>query len=175
MPRTTERAEIIAALGLEPEGRGKSDRYNMTLPELRHKLATQGARSKAAAPKSDRVTDSDVDAAMRVIRADYYQDVRDIGDDLKKRIKDGDIEDTEELQERLHEDVDGSARVIYTLQNKLGLLASDNEDAYVENYGNVPIEDGSINWAVMMAAALEQDVTEYLGDFDDLFSSGDED
>ncbi len=131
--------------------------------------------SSVAAKKSDRVSDSDVDAAMRVIRADYYQDVRDLGDDLKKRIKDGEITDTDDLQERLHEDVDGSARVIYTLQNKLGLLASDNEDAYVEEFGEAPVEGNNINWAVMMAAAFERDVSEYLGDFDSLFESDDED
>lgn len=176
MPRTTERAEIIAALGLEPEGRSRSDRYNMTLGELRQKLATQGARGKSpSVAKSDRISESDVDAAFRVIKADYYQDVRDIGDDLKERIKSGEITDSDELQERLGEDVDGSARVIYTIQNKLGLIASDNEDAYVEEFGEVPMEGDNINWAAMMAVAMQRDVTEYLGDVDDLFSDDDED
>lgn len=133
-------------------------------------------RKKSSAKKtSDRVSDSDVDAAVRVIRADYYQDVRDIGDDLKERIKDGEIEDEEELRERLSEDIGGSARVIYTMQTKLGLIASDNEDAYVDEVGELPTEGGNLNWAAMMAAAMEQDVNEYLGDVSDLFSSEDDD
>lgn len=123
---------------------------------------------------SDQVTEREVDEAIRIIKRDYYQDVKGLAEDLIEAIKDGEIEDTEELQERLREDVDGSQRVIYTMQNHLGLLASDNSDAYIERFGEAPIEGGDINYAALMAAAMEQDVLDELGDLDDLFEEEDE-
>ena len=118
---------------------------------------------------SNAPTDREVDEAVSVIKRSYYADVKDLADSLRKEIDDGEIEDEDDLTERISEDVDGSARVIYTFQNKLGLLASDNEDAYVESHAELPTDGDSINWAALMAAAMEQDVRDELGDFDDLF------
>jgi len=126
-------------------------------------------RPKAATkPGSDRVTEEDVNAAVSIIQRDYYQDVRDLGDSLKDEIKSGDIADAEQLEERINQDVDGSARVIYTFQAKLGMLVTDNDEAY-EDFGfeNPTVEQ-------KMYCAMVADVRDYLGDFDDLFT-GEED
>ena len=122
-------------------------------------------RPKAATkPGSDRVTEEDVNAAVSIIQRDYYQDVRDLGDSLKDEIKSGDIADAEQLEERINQDVDGSARVIYTFQAKLGMLATDNDEAYEEfGFENPTVEQ-------KMYCAMVADVRDYLGDFDDLFT-----
>lgn len=123
-------------------------------------MATRRSHRRKSAP--DRVTDEDVNAAVSIIKRDYYQDVRDLGDSLKDEVKAGDIDNEEQLQERLDEDVDGSGRVIYTLQAKLGLLSSDNEDAWEEMGLENPTPEQK------MFCAMRQDVLEYIGDFDDI-------
>lgn len=109
--------------------------------------------------KNPQVTEKDVEDALRVLRADYYSDVRGMAKDLADRMKAGDIED---FNDALHEDVDGCQRVIYTQQAQIGLLCSDNEDAYAQEFGEVPVTDGAINWAAMMYSALQQDIIEDL-------------
>jgi hypothetical protein len=124
------------------------------------------ARSKAHATRSskpDRVTESDVKAALDVLRQDYWQDVRGLGDDLLQRIKEGEIGDEEDLDQRLHEDVDGSRRIIYTQENITTLLSSDNSDAYIEEYGELPEGRAEIPWAQLAYAAFCRDVSEYIG------------
>jgi hypothetical protein len=74
-------------------------------------------------------------------------------------MKDGDVDD---FSEALHEAVDGTGRIIYTFQAKCGLLVSDNADAYVEEFGEAPVEGGDIKWEAMAFAAMEQDVIKEL-------------
>ncbi len=112
-----------------------------------------------AALKSEEITDEDLDDAVRVIRAHYYQEVRRYADDLLEAVKDGEITDDEQLTERLDQEVDGSARVIYTFKSKLGLLASDNDEAYEDEMGE-PTNDV----AIQMAFAMRQDIREAMGD-----------
>jgi|SRR5882724_1354884 len=116
-------------------------------------------KSAARKPKSEKITDEDLDAAVRIIRQHYYQEVRSYADDLLRAVKDGEITDEEQLTERLDQEVDGSARVIYTFKSKLGLLASDNDDAYEDEMGEPPNDV-----AVQMAFAMRQDIREALGD-----------
>jgi hypothetical protein len=95
--------------------------------------------------------------ASGLLQRDYWDDVRSLVEDLKDGIKDGHIEDQEQLQERLHEDCDGAGRVIYTHQAKLALVYSDNCDAYEEEYGgNMP------NWSQLAYCALYRDVQDRL-------------
>lgn len=117
------------------------------------------ARKSAARKPSEEITDEDLDAAVRIIRQHYYQEVRSYADDLLRMVKDGEITDEEQLTERLDQEVDGSARVIYTFQSKLGLLASDNDDAYEDEMGE-PTNDV----AAQMAMAMRADIREALGD-----------
>lgn len=122
-------------------------------------------RRSQATKKSDepkRLTDEDVNAAVSIIQRDYYQDVRDLADSIKADVRAGDIDNEEQLDERVHEDVDGCQRVIYTFQAKLGMLVTDNEDAWEEfGFENPTVEQ-------KMFCAMKQDVMEYIGDFDSI-------
>lgn len=116
------------------------------------------------ASRSEQVTEEDVKAAFAIINRDYWQDVHSVGDDLKEQIERGEITDGDQFLERLSEAVDGSARVIYTFQAKLGLLCTNNPDAYED-----VDPDMKLDWSKMMFFAMEQDVSSYVGavDFDD--------
>ncbi len=109
--------------------------------------------------KTKRLTDADVDAAFNIMRAEYYQDVRDTAKALAEEMKAGDVS---EFSDSLHETCDGDQRVIYTFKAKVGLLCSDNEDACVEETGEVPMQGGDINWSAMMFYAFQQDIVECL-------------
>lgn len=77
-----------------------------------------------------------VEQAVSAIRADYYSDIRDYVLEARKAMAEAYIKGEDfDLSDWLHEACDGSARVIYTFQAKLGLLASDNEDAMEEETG----------------------------------------
>lgn len=123
----------------------------------------------------------DVNAAVSAIKRDYYEDVKDFGDSLIQAIKDGEIKDRDDFSERLHEDVDGAARVIYTWQARLGLLASDNEDAYFDEMGDELVCDGSIPYEQLMFYAMQRDIVEYMvregadPDDDETYEEEDED
>lgn len=95
-----------------------------------------------------------VDEAVSAIRRDYYSDVLGMAKDLAERMKAGEIGDFEDA---LHEDCDGCARVIYTFQAKLGLLVSDNEDAWEE------VDSGAVlKPEQRMYFALQADIRERL-------------
>ena len=118
-------------------------------------------RRRSTKSKSDVITEEDVNAAVAIIQRDYYQDVQGIADDILAAVKSGEITDQEGLEERLQQDVDGSARVIYTFQSKLGLLVCKNDEAYEEEFGEKPADV-----AVQMAYAMIVDVREALGDIE---------
>jgi hypothetical protein len=118
-------------------------------------------RRRSTKSKSDVITEEDVNAAVAIIQRDYYQDVQGIADDLLRAVKDGEITDEEGLEERLQQEVDGSARVIYTFQSKLGLLVCKNDEAYEDEFGEKPKDI-----AVQMAYAMMQDVRDALGDIE---------
>jgi hypothetical protein len=104
-----------------------------------------------------------VEDAQRVLRKDYYDDVRGAADDLVRRLKDGEFADRDDFDQALHEQVDGHARVIYTGQAIECLLYSDNDGAYVEEFGSECIvEDGCIMWSRLAFAAFRADVVEHL-------------
>ncbi len=114
----------------------------------------------AARKKPKQLTDADVDAAFNIMRAHYYQDVRDTAKELAKEMKAGDVS---EFSDTLHETCDGDQRVIYTFKAKVGLLCSDNEGAYTEQTGEPPPMQGDdINWSAMMFYAFQQDIVECL-------------
>ena len=111
--------------------------------------------------------------ADRIKRHSYWQDVRDAAEYIKSelldRVKDGEYGDTlrEWLQEHIHETIDGSARVIYTKQAQEALLYSDNDGAYIEEFGgDGVVEDGCINWSRLAFGAFDADVKEHLGAID---------
>jgi len=112
-------------------------------------------------------TDSERDAALRVLRADYYDDVRTCADDIdreaRERRAEGETDLREWLLERVHETCDGHSRVIYTGLAIETLLFSDNESAYVDDFGSEGVcSDGAVNWSLLAFAAFERDVMEQL-------------
>lgn len=132
-------------------------RRSGTTPSPPYKRQSSG-RSAARPTEREQLT---VDDAVSIIQRDYYDDVRGIGKDVIRATKDGEITDSEDFQEYLHDSVDGSQRVIYTFQAQLGLLATKNADVGLED-GIVELRGDSIPWEQLMYAALERDVIEYL-------------
>jgi len=112
-------------------------------------------------PKNKRPTEKQVEEALRVIRADYYSDVLGLAEDLVQMVRDGEVDSTESAQDRLHELVDGTQRVIYTYKAQQGLLASDNADAAFEEGLVDPGQfESDVPYGVLMYAAMERDVVE---------------
>jgi hypothetical protein len=62
----------------------------------------------------------------------------------------------EYMYEWLHETLDGSEEVIYTARSKAVLLASSNEDAYVEELGEVPPNVHTAAFWALRADILER-------------------
>jgi len=129
----------------------------------------RGGSSGGANPKNDgRITEEQHDEAMRVLRAEYYQSVRGIAEELAERVKDGElfrgraIKDRDDWETAIHESVDSSHWVIYTHANFQVLLCSDNHDAYSEEYGEPPVQGDSINWGALAFAAMERDVRQQI-------------
>ncbi len=113
--------------------------------------------------------DERLEAARRALRADYWADVRNVADNLKDEITAGRITDTEDADRWLDETVDGHGRVIYTAQAIEGLLYTDNESAFVDDFGEDGlVRDGNVNWSVLMYAAFRADIVARLGDLDEL-------
>lgn len=101
--------------------------------------------------------------AYGILRADYYRDVRGLAESIKADVLDGSIKDWDALTERVHEDVDGNQRVIYTHQAKEAVILSDNGEAMLDDFGPEEIVKGdSINWSGMAFFAMQQDVWELL-------------
>jgi hypothetical protein len=114
------------------------------------------------------LTDSEMrearELAMRILRADYYADVRGTTSSILDAIKDKEVTDRDGLLERIDEECDGSARVIYTSQAIETLLISDNDSAYIDEFGTEGIvEDGSVKWSLLAYCAFHRDVIEQLG------------
>ena len=111
-------------------------------------------------------TEREVSDAVSVIKRDYYADVASIVEDLKRAIKDREITSQDEVHDWLHEAIDGTQRVIYTWQARLGMLVTDNDDAYQEEMGEPP---PSVEAAMFMAMQRDvQDEVEREDILDDL-------
>jgi len=124
------------------------------------------------------ITEKQHDEAVRVLRAEYYSAVRSIVDEALEELGRGDIDGRAGLDEYLHQSIDGSYWVIYTHANFQVIFVSDNHDAYMEEYGEPPIQGGDINWAALAFGAMQRDVQQLLNAYDDdieALLSGDED
>jgi hypothetical protein len=119
-------------------------------------------RKKREKDQHEPVTERQVSDAVSIITRDYYADVRGVGDELIDAIQDGEITDRESFDERLREDIDGAQRVIYTYNARLGLLASENHEAYFEEgIGDLDCKD-SVPYETLMFYAMQKDVLEYM-------------
>ncbi len=75
------------------------------------------------------------DTARAVLQREYMASVNDHADSILEAIADGEITDTDGLETRLHEDVDGSEHVIYYGKAALVCYTSDNDEAIFEEMG----------------------------------------
>jgi hypothetical protein len=123
----------------------------------------RGGQSGGANPRNDgRITEEQHDDAMRVLRAEYYQGVRGISQDLADRVKDGELNTRDSLEQAVHESVDGSYWVIYTHANFQVLICSDHHDEYMEVTGEPPVDGESINWSALAYYAMLRDVQDQM-------------
>lgn len=102
-------------------------------------------------------TNITVDQAVQAIRADYYTDIADYVLEARKAMAEAFIKgEAFDLHDWLHDACDGSARLIYTFQARLGLLASDHEDAMEDATG----EAGTVEQR--MYYAMQADIIDRL-------------
>lgn len=113
--------------------------------------------------------DERLESARRVLRADYWADVRNVADDIRSAIESRDLDTEDAVAERLDEIVDGHSRVIYTGQAIEGLLYTDNESAYYDAMGQWP--DDESPWFALMYYAFRADILDTLGDIADLIGA----
>jgi hypothetical protein len=115
--------------------------------------------------------------ALRILRADYYQDVRNVAQDARDAIDSGEIASYDQLQEYVDQSVDGSGRVIYTAQAQECILLSDHADAYFDECGDGDglISEGSINWSQLAFSAFRHDVHSQLAIDSDYFDDSEDD
>lgn len=100
--------------------------------------------------------------AMQVLRADYFKDVEEIGEEIKNQLKAGDIPDRDRFLEAVDEATADDGRVIYTQQAMLCLVFSENADAFFEEFGEIPKAGNSVNWSAIACMAFRRDVLDWL-------------
>jgi hypothetical protein len=117
----------------------------------------KGGSSGGANPRNDgRITETQHEDAMRVLRAEYYQGVRSIAEEVASLVKNEGMDESDAL----HQTVDGSYWVIYTHANFQVLMCSEHHDAYSEEFGEAPVTGADVNWAALAYAAMALDVSE---------------
>jgi hypothetical protein len=92
----------------------------------------------------------------------YSRDVAEVAQELAQAVNDGEVENREELEQRLWETVDGHQRVIYTNQAIETLRYSNNDGYSIDNFGVEGIvENGAINWSRLAFGAFYADIIEH--------------
>jgi hypothetical protein len=113
--------------------------------------------------------DEKLENARRILRADYWSDVKLYADEIREEIASGEITDAEDAYEHLDERVDGAYRVIYTHAAMETVMWSDHDGAYFEEFGPEGAADGDqIEWSRLAYAAFRADILDNLGDLEDL-------
>lgn len=104
-----------------------------------------------------------VEDAHRILRADYYGDVRRTADCIAEWWKDNRDAGRESLLDYIDETIDGSSRVIYTAEAIECLRYSDNDSIGLDELGadGFNFRDG-IPWPQLAYFAFRQDVIEQL-------------
>jgi hypothetical protein len=92
----------------------------------------------------------------------YRQDVAEVAQELAEAVSSGEVENREELDQRLWETVDGHQRVIYTNQAIETLRYSNNDGYSIDNFGvDGVVENGAINWSRLAFGAFYADIIEH--------------
>lgn len=104
-------------------------------------------------------TEKEVEEAHRVLRADYFTDVRNIAEEFIKKWNAREFASREDAMDWLHETVDGSQRVIYTAQAADCLRYSEHDDAGLEEMGpdGFNFNDG-FPWSQLAYFAFRADI-----------------
>ncbi len=107
-----------------------------------------------------------------ISRTEYLKEIRSLAEEAARYARDGEFGTGEQAREGLSEwiwqTIDGHQWVIFAAYNFSVLDASDNDGAYVENYGSGGlVGDGVLNTVVLAYAAMEADLNEALRDLDD--------
>ena len=101
----------------------------------------------------------------------YRETVTGFVDDLKRAVRDGEIDDRDGAIEYLEQSIDGCQDVIYTARAQEVLRHSRNDDAYFNDFGSEgAITRDGIEWSKLAYCALLADVQEELGDLDEWFT-----
>lgn len=102
-------------------------------------------------------------AAISLLSRDYSADVDSQADDLIEAMLSDEVNDDEELDRRMSESLDGSARVTYTVQAQACLLVSNNDGAGIEEglIDTSEFKDG-VPWSKLAYCTFEVDVKEEL-------------
>jgi len=117
-----------------------------------------------------RTTDEQEQDAMRVLRASYWESVRDIAHDIATdhlaEAYANDDDRSDDLSDRIAESVDGSQWVIYTWRALLVRSLSDHADTY-EEYGFTDLDkdcSDNLDAIITRAAylAMHDDVRDFL-------------
>jgi hypothetical protein len=99
--------------------------------------------------------------AMSALRAWYYSEVREWAEDFDKRLEEGEFDSVDNFNDCFHEETDGAGIIIYTAQARAALLASDNDDAYFEEFGDeMPMQGGQPHWEAVALVAFQRDIQE---------------
>ena len=99
------------------------------------------------------------DQGRGAIERAYNDDVSSVAECLIEDIQSGNYT-RDAFLDHVHECIDGHGRIMYTNQSMECLLVSRNADAYVEEFGETPIRDRSVNWEAMAFVAFQQDIME---------------
>lgn len=127
--------------------------------EAARRLVAALERAGAESGKSKRaVEEEDAREAVNVLRNEYFKSVQATARELEEAVKSGEIEDREQLMDRIHEEVDGSAWVIYTGNAQQVLFVSENSDAAWDE----GLTEGEAQWSQWAYAAMERDLIESL-------------
>lgn len=102
-------------------------------------------------------------AAISLLSRDYSADVDSQADDLIEAMLNDEVNDDEDLDRRLSESLDSSARVTYTVQAQACLLVSNNDGTGIEE-GLIDTDEfkGGVPWSKLAYCTFEVDVKEEL-------------
>lgn len=134
--------------------------------ETAAEIVANVARQVAAAVsnRSDREReDRALMKAQERCRASYFADVREVAEEFVSMWNAGKFSSREDAIEWIDQSVDGSGRVMYTGEAMDCLRYSDNDGAYVEEFGAEGIvKDGDINWFTLAYSAFRADIMEHI-------------
>jgi hypothetical protein len=134
-----------------------------------HERAKVVLKAATYTPSFYETTDAISKEADRIKAAEYQETVRDVAKGIIDAVRAGEVTDWDDLETRLHEDIDGHHDVIYTYAAMQVILHSSNDSAYFEDFGDEgAVEDGAIQWSRLAYAALMADVREELQRSDEI-------